>query len=591
MKREQYLSPDIKLAETADEVVPVLSFASPGKGITPERFDMPADGLSFTAYYDSSHRLIFVIDDSADDRTPNTLLVVNPDPADSSRKWDDILSSDYKVDLESIRPKKDNKYQKLDIEYEGLSVYNNLINTYRSGAPLGDALREISEFRNGAALRLAGIRLAAATGKMRTSADTLAAAEVSINTLHAQIKSQKEKLTKLRARVGKEPTKESAAKILRAQARIESAQEKLKRAELRSRRARRRLDDAEKAANAAREQLAALKSAARDYEFAIQQKVKEMPKEVKPLVDRDPNIMDEKIAFKPIEFNAAPQFVPPSSFPMQREPAPEVPAAPIPVAPAPIVRPDYAAPPPPMPPMPSAPMPAMRPAPMSEGSEIPLSQPDRQRPSAMYYVMLTLLIALSVMTLWLYQRKMDDNTPSITTEKAVAAAPAETPREQARPLPAPMPEQAAPKAAIQPIVVPEPKNADDNPFFDENGFMRVQTLPARVPEDMPLPVAAPEEPAPAVIQEPEYTVREAIAEAAAEPEEPDVLVVPAPKPVFDVTGPESAAAAPGPTCDGGALPDAYGCCAGEVLTDMGGKGMNCCRPGVVNPDYCFLPIR
>ena len=41
------------------------------------------------------------------------------------------------------------------------------------------------------------------------------------------------------------------------------------------------------------------------------------------------------------------------------------------------------------------------------------------------------------------------------------------------------------------------------------------------------------------------------------------------------------------TCDGGANPDANGCCPGETLTDMGEDGMNCC------PDAggdCFPPI-
>ena len=41
------------------------------------------------------------------------------------------------------------------------------------------------------------------------------------------------------------------------------------------------------------------------------------------------------------------------------------------------------------------------------------------------------------------------------------------------------------------------------------------------------------------------------------------------------------------TCEGGALPDEYGCCPGETYTDMGEQGFNCC------PDSggdCFPPI-
>ena len=40
-------------------------------------------------------------------------------------------------------------------------------------------------------------------------------------------------------------------------------------------------------------------------------------------------------------------------------------------------------------------------------------------------------------------------------------------------------------------------------------------------------------------------------------------------------------------CMDGMRPDANGCCAGEVYTDMGEQGFNCC------PEYgdCFVPIR
>ena len=41
------------------------------------------------------------------------------------------------------------------------------------------------------------------------------------------------------------------------------------------------------------------------------------------------------------------------------------------------------------------------------------------------------------------------------------------------------------------------------------------------------------------------------------------------------------------TCDGGALPDEYGCCPGETYTDMGEQGFNCCPE---TGDDCFPPI-
>ena len=41
------------------------------------------------------------------------------------------------------------------------------------------------------------------------------------------------------------------------------------------------------------------------------------------------------------------------------------------------------------------------------------------------------------------------------------------------------------------------------------------------------------------------------------------------------------------TCEGGALPDEYGCCPGEIYTDMGEQGFNCCPEAGVD---CFPPI-
>ncbi|MBQ0013069.1 MAG: hypothetical protein KBS86_00655 [Proteobacteria bacterium] len=50
----------------------------------------------------------------------------------------------------------------------------------------------------------------------------------------------------------------------------------------------------------------------------------------------------------------------------------------------------------------------------------------------------------------------------------------------------------------------------------------------------------------------------------------------------------AAAAAPVITCEDGNLPDTYGCCAGEVYTDMGDQGFNCCPS---SGGDCFPPIK
>ena len=50
---------------------------------------------------------------------------------------------------------------------------------------------------------------------------------------------------------------------------------------------------------------------------------------------------------------------------------------------------------------------------------------------------------------------------------------------------------------------------------------------------------------------------------------------------------EESAVAPVLTCEDGSLPDANGCCAGEIYTDMGEQGFNCCPE---TGGDCFPPI-
>ena len=114
------------------------------------------DGNEINAFYDSSDDLVFVMDNTINQTKPNILLVINPQ---ADKKWDEILSGEYDVDLETIRPKQDNKYQKLDIEYSGLSVYENLINAYVAGDDLTEYLVQLDILRDSAARHSAMMRL------------------------------------------------------------------------------------------------------------------------------------------------------------------------------------------------------------------------------------------------------------------------------------------------------------------------------------------------------------------------------------------------------------------------------------------------
>ena len=132
--------------------------------------DYDIAGNSFRAYYDADKKLVLVIDFVINDIKPNVLLVINPV---GDRKWDDILENDYGVDLETVRPKKDNKYQKLDVEYAGLAQYDDLIRAYEYDAALNEPLRALVDFRNVAAKRAAIERLGAAELTASRSRETI----------------------------------------------------------------------------------------------------------------------------------------------------------------------------------------------------------------------------------------------------------------------------------------------------------------------------------------------------------------------------------------------------------------------------------
>ncbi len=278
------------------------------------RMDYTIDGNLITAYYDAAHKLVFVLDGTIDELKPNVLLVINPA---GDRKWDDILANDYNVDLETVRPKKDNKYQKLDIEYSGLAAYDRLINAYRDGADITDAIAELSAFRTASIRRAATERLAAANDTADKARETIERTNDTIAELNAKLRGLRAKLSALRKNVGREPTKQSASKILRTEAQIDATNEKLRRSKKRLQNAQRRLDAAMADADAAQVILDQSTDlvVVRPTPVATvvpkftdittpEPKAEEMAdEEVKPLFDTDPNILDEEIAFKPIDFN------------------------------------------------------------------------------------------------------------------------------------------------------------------------------------------------------------------------------------------------------------------------------------------------
>ena len=323
------------------------------------------DGNEINAFYDSDNNLIFVLDNTINQSKPNVLLVINPD---GDKKWDEILSVEYDVDLETIRPKQDNKYQKLDIEYSGLSVYENLINAYVAGDDLTELLVQLDILRDSAARHSAMTRLNVANEIISRTNVTVVKTKETIVRLQERIKTLRTKRATQKKDIGKIPTKQSASKILKLESQIEATEEKLKRAQKRLDSAQKRLEtatvDAELAGDLLNQPALEIKQSVKpatsktktvsvkpipepnpitiatdqeDDDFGIDDEEEEPninfdnqqeinnntmtnpdikapeyienddqedieDNGVKPLFDKDPNIMNENIAFKPISF-------------------------------------------------------------------------------------------------------------------------------------------------------------------------------------------------------------------------------------------------------------------------------------------------
>ena len=289
------------------------------------------DGNDVNAFYDAQDNLVFVLDNTINAQKPNVLLVINPD---GDKKWDEILSSEYGVDLENIRPKVDNKYQKLDIEYSGLGVYESLINAYNAGDDLAEHLNQLSILRDSAARHSAMIRLNAANETISKTNATIVKTKESIVRLEARIKTLRSKLSAAKKEIGRVNTKQSASKILKLESQIEATNEKLTRAKKRLESAQKRLDaatvDAELASALLNQPAVEVKQTVKSKpvvvapEYPMQtisaeedinenkeeeiemvkDNIVEDENDVKPLIEEDPQILNEDIAFKPISFDA-----------------------------------------------------------------------------------------------------------------------------------------------------------------------------------------------------------------------------------------------------------------------------------------------
>lgn len=542
------------------------------------------------AFYDENDVLVFVVDNTITEQKPNVLLVIKPD---GDKKWDEILSGQYNVDLETIRPKQDNKYQKLDIEYSGLNVYENLINAYVAGDDISEHIVQLNILRDSAARHSAMTRLNVANEIITKTNATIVRTKETIIRLQERLKSLRAKLSAYKKEIGKVPTKQSASKILRAEAQVDAINEKIKRAKKRLESAQKRLEvatvDAELASALLNQpetqivhQTPAPKSkavsVAPKYEVVAEpeeeseeefdddvEDVEDETPEIKPLFDKDPEIMNEEIAFKPISFDTPVftdeissqsvsefrddsetsvddykdmmnieeesqdediDFVPPvlneEPAPLEIKPieniVPEIPEEkPVletfrPIEPTMNIQeektvtvPEESAPVEdvirPMPPVPQIDN-TPKTEPQNLQNYMDVVKKEHSKPAYVYYILLVVLIVLSVFTLWIYQKNMNTTTPMLIA-------------------PAVEQQQVEPET---PVVSDEPK---DVVVDADEVFLDVTEQPVAEEPVVEKPVETPAEPEP-VAEEPTPVEEESAfvdeeEPVAEEPTEPVVL--------------------------------------------------------------------
>ena len=621
--------------------------------LTPTDYEIA--GNAIRAYRDASRKLVFVLDETINADKPNVLLVID---SFDGRKWDDVLANDYHVDLETVRPKRDNKYQKLDIEYGGLNVYADLIAAYDADDDLDDALESLAQFRAMSVRRSATERLSVAEETINKSQETIERTNEAISELRTRIKDLRNRLTKQRGDIGREPTKASAAKILKTEAQIDATNEKLNRAKKRLVSAQRRLANAEDDAEIARAILARdvpKKKTTRKSPMPVVQKPQPVAvldetvvddteyeddtedEEVKPLFDKDPEILDDEIAFKPIDFGAtelpkpneklitsdvdddenedeelapAPlSFTPPvrdDSNAIEQE-QPVEPVAPVldsltPVSDSdeepivsqlqPVTETPKLEPQPVESPMPITPISASRPVSPVTENIAPVEQP---KSTLMYYIMLVLLIILSIGTLWIYQKTTAENVPDLAmsapemvavpdlvAQQPVAAEPVVTVTETPTPfvtsvnvIPVEEP------VAVEPVAIVEPEPV----VVVEQEPVVAEPEPIAEPEPEPEPIIEGSDESPFITPEPVMAYEPEVARI---PTEAEVI---ANKPGYNVSQNEQMFVASedydtevvDSVCEGGAAPDSLGCCPGESYTYTE-DGFMCC-----NSVECFPP--
>jgi hypothetical protein len=247
----------------------ISGFWQESPGISDGReFHFESTALSFIAFY-NGERIAAVLDTTADEAAPNHLLIVAPrageNPVNPDTKWDTILKEDFGIDPNLLRPKENTKYQKLDISYGDLSLFDAF-----SVEPNEEMLEILVENRLNLALENAYRREEQYLLAHNRASLTITRAESGIELLNMRVSN----LSRKALRESDDATKAEAT------AKLYLATEKLKRAQRRLKRAIKRAGATEADLAARRAQISRIKSllSAQSREMKREEKVQNLTK-------------------------------------------------------------------------------------------------------------------------------------------------------------------------------------------------------------------------------------------------------------------------------------------------------------------------
>ncbi len=269
--------------------------------------------LNFTGYYWKNDSLLFVIDKSLDEISPDFRLIINPDTENPDKKWDSILSGDYRLNLETIRPKQNNKYQKLDIEYFGLALYEKFISVLSSDSKnskyLNDLYQKLLSLKIRNSVENTQKRIEEYESDVSKSNETIKKTQKTIEKLNDTITFFSERLANQKIASKKDSSAEMAEKISKTEDNVSRNKSKLSKSNVRLKKAIKRFETATKDLEDTKNRLKLLSKLSKNIKEGDLMDDVNQNNGVEPIIEQEPSITNSETAGNPVSLDEKSQEI------------------------------------------------------------------------------------------------------------------------------------------------------------------------------------------------------------------------------------------------------------------------------------------